>query len=92
MKPRIGKVMQNVEKLLISDPGLVNSDTELIVKYLEKYHYVEHIRELVERPDLPSTDSISRARRRLKKDFQAKQSVEDGRREVEAEYVRFYGK
>lgn len=91
MKPRIGKVMQNVEKLLIRDPSLVNSDTRLIVEYLEQYHYVEDIREILTEPNIPSIESISRARRRLKKDFKAVESVEDGRREVQAEYVRYFG-
>lgn len=92
-KRRISHVMKHVEKLYQEEPDLVNSDTQLIVRYARKYHNLRNLDELVEDKTFPALETITRCARKLRATgkYDSKVEVENVRRETEGAFVDYFG-
>jgi hypothetical protein len=91
---KLSTVMKRTEQLLTDEPATRNSDKLLIVRYLNKYHGVNDIHDILCHEDIPSFESIRRSRQRIQADGRciSIEPVSEGRNENQASFLRFFGR
>lgn len=89
----INTTMKRVENLLECFPETRDSDRLLVERYMSFYHGIRTFRDYAETKEAPPSETITRCRRRLQALglYKASESVNDERREVEADHVRYFG-
>jgi|GEM_PF-6637844 hypothetical protein len=87
-------VFDLTEKLLQEEPETRNSDALLIARYFKKYHGITRLDEIPPRDDVPSFETIRRARQRIQADGRCLpvQTVRDGRAENQVVFSEVFGR
>lgn len=85
-------VIKRVERLFINEPMTANSDLFLWVRYLQVYHNISSLNEIL-RKGIPKPATIERCSRKLRsqKDYGVVESVEENRRENEVAFANVFG-
>lgn len=82
------------EKLLQAEPATRSSDTLLIARYFKVYHNITRLDEIPLRNDVPSFETIRRARQRIQADGRCLpvETVKDGRMENQVVFSEMFGR
>ena len=92
---RVREVTPKVFEILKKYPETRDNDKELLLKVYTKYYHVflaDPFYKVMRRKDLPSMESIRRARQRIQEyypDFRAKEPVESIRIAEQEDYIEY---
>ena len=89
----IRTTMKKVEEILQFCPEARNSDRLLVEIYMKVHHGIREFHDYRKATDAPSLETITRCRRKLQSLglYKASEEIADGRREEEADHVRYFG-
>jgi hypothetical protein len=91
VQKKLSNVMQRTEQLLTEEPATRNSDKILIVRYLNKFHGINDIHQILCQ-DVPSFETIRRSRQRIQAQGRCLpvKDVEEQRAENQLSFFRFF--
>ena len=87
------KINERIEAILKASKAARNSDTELLIIYLQKSGMELTPKQIEKFKDLPSMETITRVRRQLQEQgkYEADESVQEGRYQKFKEHREEYG-
>ncbi len=92
---RVREVTPKVFEVLKEYPETRNNDKELVLRVYTKYYHVflgDSFHKVMRRKDLPSMESIRRARQRIQEyypDFRAEEPIEQIRMAEQEDYIAY---